>query len=129
MRSCSWRAGICDLECGGERNAKPLWISASLMIQRAVAASLCRRTRNSDLPQYPLHNHSLQLIQLIVKEVSLAFDDTQFCRRVLCHQRNQDAQSIDIAVLIVLAVHEQNWFAAFLHKAEVILINGRADAD
>src|SRR5437762_14252652 len=76
---------------------------------------------------YPLRNHSLQLIRLIVKEVSRAFDDAQVHRRVdLC---NQLAQTIEVAVFIVLAMNKQHRFAATGEKAEIILIDGSPDTD
>src|SRR6266567_1799325 len=76
---------------------------------------------------YPLRNHSLQLIQLIVKEVSRAFDDAQFHRRV--DLRNQLAQTIEVAVFIVVAMNKQHRFAAAGEKTEIILVDRSADTD
>lgn len=82
-----------------------------------------------ELGRNPLRNHSLQLIQLIIKEMSRALDHPKLGRRVRGNSLNYLAQTIHVAVFIMFAVYEQNRFTALLEKTEVVLIDRRANAD
>jgi len=75
----------------------------------------------------PPSNRTLQLVELIIKEMSRAFDDLQFHWRFdPCHQLTQARNA---AKLVSIALDEQNWLAAFIQESEIVLVDRSPDAD
>jgi len=75
----------------------------------------------------PLSNRLFQLVQLIIKEMSRAFDDLQFHWTFdLCRQLTQ---ARNVTELVSIALDEQNWLAAFIQEIEIVLVDRSPDAD
>ena len=114
----------------------PLWPSSVLNVpwpRQVAARQSADKSAHSksalaiEISQSPLGNRRLQFFQLIIKEVPCAFDDAELNRRL--DLRNQFSQTLNVAILIHVALHKKNWLATLLEKTEVVVVDRRADAD
>ncbi len=78
---------------------------------------------------YPIGNRALELVETVFEEVCCAGNDDEPDVSVLFKFGGELSQLIDVAKLIVLAMDQQQRFAARFEELEIILIERRADAD